>query len=58
MSAFDFPTWAYTKLADKPAPEGVKPMPTPSLDEIEAQMKAEAPDVSKRKPGRPRKEQP
>ncbi len=40
MSVFDFPTWAYAKLADKPAPEGVKPMPAPTLDEIEAMQTA------------------
>lgn len=53
MSVFDFPTWAYTKLAGKPEePPKVQPMPTPTLDEIEAMQKAEAP---KRKPGRQRK---
>ena len=43
MSVFDFPTWAYTKLAGKPEePAKVQPMPTPTLDEIEAMQKAGA----------------
>ena len=51
MGVFDdIPKWAQTSNWLMPKPkEPVKPMPTPTLDEIEAMEKP------KRKPGRPKK---